>query len=289
MSADVRKTLPMLKEEWAGCTKCNLSAHRNTNNGLMVFGEGRQRGILLLGEGPGAAEEAYGRPFIGKSGDLLRRVLARYRINNHYITNIVACRSCAPRTYEDGSPRMSRGFGNRPPMPLFQDQPPVKAQIEACAARVYEEIYMADPLLIVALGGPAASFLRGSNVKITQERGNLMEVEIPGAGMRAALSAKRKEWARKVKGQLVMPTESSKVRYMMLPTLHPAFVLRNQHDEKDNNPFEQFARDIEMAKVLYTRHYIELTGSPPDDYEEEDEVQTADVPYDLLEEMESED
>lgn len=284
---DARKTLPMLVDEWTGCTKCSLSTHREINNGQMVFGEGRQRGILFLGEGPGATEEAYGRPFIGKSGDLLRRFLDRYEIRNYYITNIVACRSCAPDLDNLGNPRFTRGYGTNPPRTRYRDQPPTKDQIEACAPRVYEEIYMADPVLIVALGGPAASFLRRASVKITNERGVVAEVEIPGAGFRASLSAKKKEWARKVKGQMVMPTEPSTVRYLMLPTLHPAYVLRNKHDEKDNNPFEQFARDLEKAKMTYDRYYLELTGTVPDDYESKGPA--TEVPYDILEAMEGDD
>lgn len=275
----------MLVDEWTGCTKCSLSEHRQANGGMMVFGEGRQRGILFLGEGPGATEESYGRPFIGKSGELLRLFLERYKIKNYYITNVVACRSCAPVLDQDtGLPKMYQGRHGRPDFIRYQDQPPNKVQMEACAERVYEEIYMADPVLIVALGQLAATFLRGNSVKITQERGNPMEVEIPGAGFRPVLSEKKKEWARKVKGQLIMPTERSTVRYMMLPTLRPAFVLRNKHDEKDNNPFALFARDLELAKIMYNRYFIELTGIVPDDYE--DDGPAADVPYDLLDELE---
>ena len=277
----------MLADEWAGCTKCSLSTHRELHNGQMVFGEGRQRGILFLGEGPGVDEEAYGRPFIGKSGELLRLFLERYKIKNHYITNIVACRSCAPRVDALGQPIFSKPYGNRPAMPKYQDQPPTKDQIAACAPRVYSEIYMADPVLIVALGAPAASFLRRAPVAITQERGVFIEVEVPGAGYRPVFSKKKKEWARKVKGEMIVPIEETTVRYMMLPTFHPAFVLRNKHDEKPDNPFERFARDIERAKMVYDRYCIELTGIVPDDYE--DDNQLADVPYDILNELERED
>lgn len=274
----------MLCDEWTGCTKCSLSAHRDANQGNMVFGEGRQRGILFLGEGPGAAEEANGRPFVGKSGDLLHRFLDHYKIKNYYITNVVACRSCIPLLDALGQHRFSRGRGNMPGMPRYVDQPPNKDQMEACAPRVYEEIYMADPVLIVALGQLAASFLRRSSVKITQERGMAQEIEIPGAGFRANLSAKKREWARKVKGQLVTPVEPSVVRYLMLPTFHPSFVLRNKHDEKPNNPFQLFARDLEMAKMMYNRYYVEVSGIVPDDYE--DDTPEAEVPYSILEDIE---
>jgi len=171
-----------------------------------------------------------------------------------------------------------------PGAPRYKDQPPTKDQMESCAPRVYEEIYMADPVLIVALGQNAASFLRRSSVKITQERGVAQEIAIPGAGFRANLSAKKREWARKVKGQLVTPVEQSTVRYLMLPTFHPSFVLRNKHDEKPNNPFQLFARDLEMAKMLYNRYYVEVSGIAPDDYE--DEAPDADVPYSILEDIE---
>ena len=274
----------MLVDEWTGCTKCSLSDHRQAIGGSMVFGEGRQRGILFLGEGPGVTEESYGRPFVGKSGELLRALLERYKVKNHYITNVVACRSCAPVMNPDtGMPRMNKSRNGGPDYIRYQDQPPNKVQMEACSQRIYEEIYMADPVLIVALGQQAATFLRGNSVKITQERGNPMEIEIPGAGFRPVLSEKKKEWARRVKGQLVMPTERTTVRYIMLPTLHPAFVWRNKHDENPDNPFALLARDIERAKVMYNRHFIELTGVVPDDYEEEGPA--ADVPYDILDEL----
>lgn len=275
----------MLVDEWFGCTKCTLATHREANQGNMVFGEGRQRGILFLGEGPGAAEEAYGRPFIGKSGDLLNRFLDHYKIKNYYITNVVACRSCVPMVDLNGNPVFSRGRGNMPGMPRYKDQSPTKDQMEACTPRVYEEIYMADPIFIVALGQNAASFLRQSSVKITQERGVVQEIEIPGAGFRANLSAKKREWMRKVKGQLVAPTEVSKVRYLMLPTFHPSFVLRNKHDEKPNNPFQLFARDLEMAKMMYNRYHTEVSGITPDDYEED--TPEAEVPYSILEDIEN--
>ncbi len=284
---DARKTLPMLAHEWAGCTKCDLSTHRDANNGQIVFGEGRQRGILFIGEGPGRDEEAYGRPFIGKSGQLLRRFLDHYRIKNYYITNVVACRSCAPRLDGAGNVMFSRGFNNSPPRVKYQDQPPTKEQTAACAPRVYEEIYMADPVLIVALGGEAASFLKGSSVKITQSRGAPMEIEIPGAGRRAVLSEKKREWLRKIKGEWVQPVTQSTVRYMMVPTLHPSFVLRNQHDENSDNAFLQFAKDIVTAKNIYNRYHIEVTGIVPDDYEEE--AEPLEVPAGILEDLQDQD
>ena len=278
---DARKSLPVLAQEWDGCTRCDLSVHRDAVNGSMVFGEGHRRGILFLGEGPGYMEEAEGRPFVGQSGKLLRRFISHFKIDNYYITNLVACRSCAAVTDAQGNPMFTKGWKNSPPRQKFKDQPPVLPQITACSPRLYEEIYMADPIVIVALGQPAAAFLKGSSLQITKARGQAVEVSIPGAGHRAVLSAKRKEWARKVKGQLVMPVEQSQVRYLMIPTFHPAYVLRMQHNTNPNNPFEGFANDIKLAKQIYNRYHEEVSGILPEAYEEE-------TPYNILDEMQEE-
>lgn len=282
---DVRKTLPVLAQEWSGCTRCSLSTHRNLVDGNMVFGEGRPRGILFLGEGPGWAEEAEGRPFVGKSGRLLRKFISHFKIGTYYITNLVACRSCAPVLDAQGNPTFS-SYGKGPPKQRFKDQPPITEQITACAPRVYEEIYMADPIVIVALGQPATVFLKGSTAQISKVRGQSMEASIPGAGHTAVLSAKRKEWVRKVKGQLVMPTERSQVRYLTIPTFHPAYILRMQHNTNPGNPFECFANDIRLAKQIYNRYYEEVTGIVPEAYE--DETDSKETPYDILDEIQAE-
>lgn len=281
--ADIRKTLPMLKQEWAGCEKCSLSIHRETERGHIVFGEGRQRGILFLGEGPGQNEERVGKPFVGKSGDLLRAILAKYEVTNYYITNVVACRSCVPLTDAAGNTMFTNSYNRQPARIRYKDQAPSKESIQACAARVYEEIYMADPVLIVAMGAPAASFLSGSSEKITQIRGAPVEISIPGAGHKASFSAKKHEWLRKVKGQLVLPTVQSEARYVMIPTFHPAFVLRQLHDEALGNPYEKFARDLWLAKTIYNRYYEEVAGIAPEDYELE--APGFEVPKEIAEEI----
>lgn len=246
--------------------------------GQMVFGEGKPRGILFVGESPGRFEEQEGRPFVGPSGDLFRKILTKYNIKTHYIMNLVLCRSCVPLVDDNGQPIFTRGWGSRPPEPRYKDQPPTKAQIDACAPRFYEEIYMADPIVIVALGQPAAAALRGGSIKITKERGIPEGIEIPGAGRKPSLSAKKKEWARKVKGVLQMPIEQSKVKYLMIPTLHPAYVVRNLHDQSTGNPFEYFSMDILLAKQIYDRYNLELYGITPEAYEDE-------VPYEIMEEL----
>ena len=140
---------------------------------------------------------------------------------------------------------------------------------------------MVDPILIVALGQPAAVFLKGSAMQIKKMRGQSMEVAIPGAGWSPVLSAKRKEWLRKVKGQMIMPVGRSQVHYMMLPTFHPTYVLNQQHNINPDNPFENFAKDIKQAKQIYDRYHEEVSGLVPEAYEDE-------TPYNILEEMQEE-
>ena len=282
---DARKSLPILIDEWDGCQKCDLSVHRIAHNGRMVFGEGQQRGILFLGEGPGYQEEEVGRPFVGKSGRLLRTFIERLGIKNYYITNVVACRSCTPLTDALNNPIYTKGFRNSPPKMRFKDQSPTPKQAEACAPRAHEEIYMADPVVIVALGQPAAQFLLGHSVQITKMRGTPIEVSLPGAGHVAVLSKKKKEWIRNVKGELQSPTEPSSVRYVMIPTFHPAFVLRNLPDTNPNNPFDQFAADLGMAKKIYKLYYEEMSGMLPEDY---DEANLADLPDEIRAEFQEE-
>lgn len=258
---DYRKSLNDLHGEWIGCTRCPLHEHRETVNGNVVFGEGKPRGIVLVGEGPGKTEEAEGRPFIGRSGKFLREVLQRLGMEDYYLTNTVLCRSCAPRLDKDGDPMLRRRYGTNIYEPIYEDQPPLKPHKEACSPRLHEEIYLVDPVLIVALGKPAAETMFGRPVKISKEHGVAEEVMIPGAARVPALTPKGR-WARKVKGQLVRPSEQNKVRYLCIPTFHPAYVLRKLHDEKER-AFDHFVSDLKAMVRTYNRYMLEVHGVMP--------------------------
>jgi len=82
----------MLKEEVLKCTQCGLSKSRQH----VIFGEGNiNGGIFIIGEAPGRDEDIQGRPFVGKSGQLLDKILAAcgFTRNEHvFISNIVKCR-----------------------------------------------------------------------------------------------------------------------------------------------------------------------------------------------------
>lgn len=276
---DARKSLRVLATEWSGCTDCNLGEIRDLRGGQQVFGAGTgKRGILFLGGEPTHEGERELRAVSGKAGQLLARVLNHYRIKNFFVTNLVACVSCTPMLDEKGEQMYSRGFHGQLPMPRYKEQPALRPQIAACANRVFEEIYITDPLLIVTMGQLAAATLRGSSFNLTKERGAAEPIAIPGAGFTAVLSPKRKEWSRKVHGQIVTPTERSNVKYLMMPTLHPAYVRDNLNNEQSGNPFELFTNDIRNAKIAYDMYNEELYGQVPDNMDD-----LENTPYDIAE------
>lgn len=259
-SPDARRSLPQLRKEWSNCAKCELGVWRAANNGAFVFGEGATGGLMLIGEGPGRTEEEYGQPFVGESGQILRKVLGRLGINETtcYITNIVSCRSCEAVVDENTRlPMLRKG------KPVYKDSPPLPPHIEACKDRLYEEIYLVDPVVIVALGGTAAKTLTGGHLSIIGERGKERYIEIPGATHRAILTDKKKVWAHKVKGKIVTPTEQNMVGYLMIPTLHPAYVSRQLEDRSRESPLKLLIQDLRLAVKIYERYMFEVHGSLP--------------------------
>lgn len=215
---------------------------------------------MFIGEGPGTAEEMQGAPFVGLSGKLLRQVIERLGLTNYFIANCVACRSCAQAYNSEGQPIMRKNRATGSMEPLIKDQAPNPQQIAACLPRLHELIYLVDPIIIVALGGEAAKTLRGKAISITSERGQTEAISIPGAWNIPVLTEKRKVWLRKVKGEMVMPTTQNSVRYLMLPTIHPAYVLRYAGDKRPGNPTQRFVEDIKKAVAVYDRYMLEVHG-----------------------------
>lgn len=259
---DAKKHLSVLASEWEGCTKCSLGEHREKTGGSFVFGEGAPRSIMLIGEGPGRVEEAEGRPFCGPSGQLLRGVLNKLGVTQYYLSNCVSCRSCSIVTNPDGTPMLKK-FGGRTPQPLYRDEPPTPPQVAACRPRLLEEIYIVDPVVIVALGAQAATALAQESVAILSERGKERTIEVPGASFKASLTDKRGVWMRKSGGQTTYPVVENTVRYLMIPTLHPAFIMRKLADRGQNSPFRQFVNDLRSAARVYERYMLEAFGVEP--------------------------
>jgi uracil-DNA glycosylase family 4 len=126
-------TLAEIAELVAACTKCRLCEGR-TNT---VPGEGAERArLVVVGEGPGKTEDATGRPFVGKAGELLTKILSAIGLEREqvFICNIVKCRPPENRT------------------PLYDE-------IATCVPYLFRQIELIGPGVILAMGNTAAQTL----------------------------------------------------------------------------------------------------------------------------------
>ena len=140
----------------AACRKCSIGSTRRNN----VYGEGDPcAALMVVGEGPGETEDALGRPFVGRAGQLLDQMLAAIELPREdvYICNTVKCR---PTLNDAGKLR------NRPPDP---------AEMSNCRSFLDEQIEIIRPAVILALGAPAAKSFLGSSFSITRQRGQWFE------------------------------------------------------------------------------------------------------------------
>lgn len=139
-----------LQQACMRCTKCGLCETR-TN---VVFGMGNpQARVLFIGEGPGQSEDEQGKPFVGRSGQLLDKMLAAVdldRNSNIYIANIVKCRP--PK--------------NRDPLPEEQ---------EMCIDWLRNQVTLIRPKIIVCLGRIAGMKIIKPDLKIMREHGIFFE------------------------------------------------------------------------------------------------------------------
>jgi DNA polymerase len=137
--------LPAIREALGDCTRCRLHERRTQ----IVFGVGNPRaGLMFVGEGPGAEEDARGEPFVGKAGQKLDQMIEAIglRRDEVYIANVVKCRPPDNRT-------------------------PLPDEVATCSPFLFRQIMAIRPRVIVALGSPAARTLLGSTVGITKLRG----------------------------------------------------------------------------------------------------------------------
>ena len=138
-------SLEALGDAVRACTRCPLCDSRAHG----VPGEGSANAsLMLIGEGPGAREDATGRPFVGPAGKLLDEILAAIGISRQsvFIANIVKC---------------------RPP----QNRKPLPDEVAACLPYLHRQIALIAPKVIVALGGTAAESLLGVRKSIGELRG----------------------------------------------------------------------------------------------------------------------
>lgn len=143
--------LDELHQEVRACTRCRLSQTRTQ----AVPGVGPlTASILVVGEGPGEQEDLQGKPFVGRSGQLLTRELAAAGVERDqvFITNIVKC---------------------RPP----QNRLPLVDEVAACNDWLNGQIALIEPKFIVTVGNLALQTLLGAHLRITQARSKVFRKE----------------------------------------------------------------------------------------------------------------
>ncbi len=154
----VEERLAELIEQSRTCVGCSLSERRRN----VVFGEGNPRSpLVLVGEGPGDNEDATGRPFVGKAGQLLDKALAANGLSREhvYICNTVKCRAA---DWSTGKPV------NRAPLP---------EETLACRQWLIPQLGAIAPKVILCIGAPSAKNLIRKDFKITAERGKYFPCE----------------------------------------------------------------------------------------------------------------
>ena len=141
------QSLETYREQIENCTQCALSRTRRH----FVFGSGQaSANLMLIGEAPGEEEDRKGKPFVGKAGQLLDKILESiaFQRNEVFIGNILKCRPP----------------GNRDPQP---------DEIEHCLPYLINQIKIIQPAIILALGRIAAQTLLESTVSLGQMRGKI--------------------------------------------------------------------------------------------------------------------
>lgn len=266
---DVHKSLAKLQDEWSDCTACDLGALRQVREAPFVFGRGATRGLMLIGESLTASDESSEQLFSGKAGALLGKVLTSLGVDRFYLTNLVVCRACTPQTDAQGQPIVRRDWKTKQPMPVYKDEPPTPPQYKACLARLHEEIYLVDPVIIIGFGPKVCEALTGGPVNLMKDRGEPIQIDVPGASFLPVLTEKKQEWIHRTKDGLRTLNEQMMVRYLLMPTFSPSYVLRKIADEGADSPFQHFINDIKRAFETYERHHEtvhRMPLSPPSDF-----------------------
>lgn len=154
-----RRSLKALREASQVCRGCHLWRDATQT----VFGEGRKAArVMLVGEQPGDREDRAGAPFVGPAGRELDRGLEAAGIEraDAYVTNVVK----HFKFEERGRRRIH--------------QTPKRFEIDACKPWLEEELQVVKPEALVLLGATAAKALLGSSFRVTQHRGELLDLEL---------------------------------------------------------------------------------------------------------------
>lgn len=144
--------LSALFAKYINCTSCPLGSMGRTQ---VVFGQGDPNArLMFVGEGPGQQEDLHGKPFVGRSGQLLTKIIQAMRLEREtvYISNTVKCRP--PQ--------------NRAPLPL---------ESNTCKQLLlFKEIEIIQPQVICTLGASATKALLGDDALLSRIRGQFFDI-----------------------------------------------------------------------------------------------------------------
>src|SRR5688572_20443634 len=194
-------SLKVLDEAAQRCRGCDLYRHATQT----VLGEGRRRArIMLVGEQPGDQEDLQGHPFVGPAGAMLDKALEQAGLprSDVFVTNAVKHFKWEPR----GKRRIH--------------QKPRVSEIRACRPWLDAELRIVKPFVVVCLGAVAAQSIFGSQFKLMQQRGRVLQ---------------------------------SSVSSRTLATIHPAAVLRAPDEEARRLAFASLVKDLRVAKRTLER------------------------------------
>jgi len=143
-------SLDELKKIVQNCHLCDLAKTRKN----VVFGEGDfSAKLMFVGEGPGATEDEMGRPFVGRAGQLLTKMIENVleiKREDVYIANIVKC---------------------RPP----NNRVPAEEEAKTCIPYLLKQIEIINPKILVALGSTSYRYLTNDITPISKIRGEIVK------------------------------------------------------------------------------------------------------------------
>ena len=209
-AADLAPPGDSLAAECGACRRCGLAETRQQ----VVVGRGNPNArLLLVGEAPGAEEEACGQPFVGRSGRLLEAMLAAADLSSEqdlYIANVIKCRPP----------------GNRKPS---------RAEIEACRPWLERQIALVRPQLVLLVGATAMEALLGIRGGITRLRGQWLQLETSqGPDQLVPSQASQRQPTPSPRSPLRWP-DQGEGGIALMPLLHPSYLLRNP-SEAEGSP-----------------------------------------------------
>jgi uracil-DNA glycosylase family 4 len=143
------ETVDSLNAQICTCQKCGLGKTRKN----FVFGVGNpQAKVVVVGEAPGADEDAQGEPFVGRAGQLLNKILeaVQFKREEVFICNILKC---------------------RPP----ENRRPAPEEVELCEPYLWKQLELIKPRMILALGLTAAQSLLKTTASLGQMRGKFFD------------------------------------------------------------------------------------------------------------------